>query len=107
MVFFLSDSFPLADKIRQRSVFALDVGSGVVDNIFLSQQLAVGIIDRNSFIDNLYSAAILIDNRGFYGVNRRFFSSATLSTTATFRLAATMLEALVLLNRAVPIRVGK
>ena len=95
------------DKVRQRGILALDVGSRVINNIFLSKQLAVGIVDGNGLIDNLHSASVFIDNRSFNRVNGRFFSSATM--TAAFRLVASaaMLETFVLFNRAVPIRVGK
>ena len=95
------------DKVRQRGILALDVGSRVINNIFLSKQLAVGIVDGNGLIDNLHSASVFIDNRSFNRVNGRFFSSATM--TAAFRLvaSATMLETFVLFNRAVPIGVGK
>ena len=95
------------DKVRQRGILALDVGSGIINNIFLSKQLAVGIIDRNGLIDNFHSASVFIDDRSFNRVNGRFFSSTTMN--AAFRLVSstTMLETFVLFNRAVPIGVGK
>ena len=82
--FLLIRCFPLVDEVRQRSILALDVGSRVINNIFLSEQFAVGIIDRNGLIDNFHSASVFIDDRSFNRVNGRFFSSAAMTAAQAF-----------------------
>ena len=103
--FLLVRRFPLADKIGQGSVFTLDIGSGVVDNILLLKQLAIRIIDRNGLIDNLYLAAVPVHDGRFHRIIGRILP--TTAVTAALWLGAAMLKTLVLLNRTVPFRVGE
>lgn len=100
--FLLVRRFPLADKIGQGSVFTLDIGSGVVDNILLLKQLAIRIIDRNGLIDNLYLAAVPVHDGRFHRIIGRILP--TTAVTAALWLGAAMLKTLVLLNRDRPIQ---
>ena len=105
--FLLVRCFPFANKIRQGSVFSFDIRSRVVDNIFLTKQLAVGIVDRNGLIDNFHSASVFINDRRFNGVNGRFLSTAAGFTAFGLVSSAAVLEPLNLFHGTIPIRVTK
>ena len=94
-------------KVRKGRIFAFDIGSRVVDNIFLTKQLAVGIVHRNSLIDNLHPAPVFINDRRFNGVNGRFLSTAAGFTAFGFVSSAAVLEPLNLFYGTIPIRVAK